>query len=137
MKTLFLLKMLLLLCVLTTCCGQKPEPKMVRLKEATDKHEIVFFYHKQISYEARQDFENRTFWRQKEDGGYEASLGTFEHLGIKNSGYVGSAVGFREEATSEQIAEAVRLLKASPLVYRVYENIAPNDIHNLETSTKK
>jgi hypothetical protein len=132
MKTFLPLKLFLILIISQiSSCGRQPESRMVELKGPEEKKDIVFFYNKNVSHQEQQDFQNNTFYRSTENG-YQVILRISSWMRVENSGYIGFSIEFREEATAEHKAEAIRLLKASPLIYRVYENIAPNDIKALD-----
>jgi hypothetical protein len=47
---------------------------------------------------------------------------------VRVGNHVGYAIQFERDATSDQIAKLRSLVTSSPIVWRIYEDIAPSDI---------
>ena len=63
--------------------------------------------------------------------GYYPRDGVKAVFGIDKNGYEGFGIAFRPEATKEQREDIKKLLKESPVIYKVYENVVPNEIKDL------
>jgi hypothetical protein len=116
---------------LLTSCGY-PETPMVKLKGPDDKVELVFFYKKGVSYEEKQGFENNILHKSDPNGkGYASQEGVSGEFFVRHSDYEGYAVEFYPNATSEQRNKLKKALESSPIVYKVFENVIPNQIQDL------
>ncbi len=47
------------------------------------------------------------------------------------NGFEGESINFKPNATEEQKALIKKRVSESPLIYKVYENVVPNQIKNL------
>jgi len=47
---------------------------------------------------------------------------------IRNGGYEGVGITFAKDATLEQREQLKRAIESSPIVYKVFENVVPNEI---------
>ena len=52
-------------------------------------------------------------------------------LSIRNSDFEDYAINFSKDATPEQRKRLKKAIEVSPIVYRVYEDIVPNEIKDL------
>jgi hypothetical protein len=94
------------------------------------KVELLFFYKKDSSMEARDHFYKNVLNKQVE-GGHLPRDGVQALFGIDRNGYEGFGITFRPEAAEEQREDIKKRLKESPIIYKVYENVVPNQIKDL------
>jgi len=123
---------LIAICFQLTSCGY-PESPMVRHNGPDDKVGLVFFYKKGIGYEEKQLFENNVLHTPHPEGrGYYLQEGISGVFLVRNSGYEGYAVEFYPNATPEQHEKLRKAIEESKIVYRIYENVVPNEIKDLD-----
>jgi hypothetical protein len=94
------------------------------------KVELLFFYKKEATYEQRTYFYENILMRNTDRGSYMRD-GVQASFGIDRNGYEGFGITLRPEVTQEQREDIKRHLKESPIVYKVYENVVPNEIKDL------
>ena len=127
MKLFLILQLIVVgVCFQSTSCGY-PETPMVRLKGPNDKVELVFFYKKGTSYEEKQSFENNILHTPSPKG-YALQEGVSGQFAVRNSDYEGYAIEFYPSATPEQREQLKKAIESSPIVYKVFENVVPNEI---------
>ena len=132
MKTFLILQFIIAgLSLLISSCGY-PETPMVKLKGPNDKVELVFFYKKGMSYEEKQFFENNILHKPDPDGkGYNLQQGVAGEFLVRTSDYEGYAIEFYPNTSLEQCEQLKKAIELSPVVYKVYENVVPNEIKDL------
>ncbi|MGB7070788.1 MAG: hypothetical protein WBD22_14940 [Pyrinomonadaceae bacterium] len=112
-------------------CGY-PETPMIRLRGPNDRMELVFFYKKDTGYDEREFFEHNILHIPDADGkGYDLQEGVSGEFSVRNADYEGHAIEFYPNARPEQREKLKQAIKESPIVYRVYENVVPNEIKDL------
>ena len=134
MVTKLITKFLLLtfVCGLSLACGRENNNNDVQTIFTTDsKVELLFFFKKDSSTEARDNFYENILNQPHPRGGYIPREGIQATFGVDRNGYEGFGFKFRNDATSKQRNDIKKLLEDSALVYRVYENVAPNEINDL------
>ena len=109
-------------------CGKSNESK--EIFDIDKKVELLFFYKKDSSEEARRNFYENVL-NKPVDGGHWPREGVQALFGIDRSGYEGFGITFRPEATRAQREEIKKILTESPLIYKVYENVLPTAITDL------
>ena len=134
---LILPALILLLFFQTSSCSHRNDDPIVKWKGPNDRVELVFFYKKEVSYEEKQAFENNVLHKAHPSGkGYDSQEGVAGEFSVRNSNYEGYAIEFYPNATGEQREKLKKAIKESPIVYRVYENVVPNEINALPSSEK-
>jgi hypothetical protein len=133
MKTFLIFPMILLVSLFySSSCNYRKDDPIVKWKGPNDKVELVFFYKKSASYEEKQFFENNILHKPHPQGkGYDLQEGVSGEFFVRNSGYEGHAIEFYLNATPEQRERLKTAIESSPIVYRVYENVVPNQIQDL------
>jgi hypothetical protein len=122
----------------TSSCNQRENSPIIKSKGPSDKVELVFFYKKSASYEEIQFFENDILHKPRPDGrGNDSQAGVLGEFFVRNSDYEGHAVEFYPNATPEQRENLKNVIKESPVVYKVYENVVPNEINDLPEAKKE
>ena len=121
---------LILLCIQSISCGY-PETPMRQLRGPNDKVELVFFYKKGTTYEAKRFFEDNIVHKPNLDGkGHALQEGVTGLFSIRNSDFEGFAIEFSPQA-SEERQKLKKAIEQSPIVYKVYEDVVPNQIKDL------
>lgn len=109
------------------------EPKqdgVVEFFNINGKNDLLFFYTKDSTYEQRKYFDENILNKNTDRGHYfrDGVQGLF---GIDKDGYEGFAIKYKAKATKEQKDEIINILKNSPIVFRVYENVKLDEINDL------
>jgi hypothetical protein len=94
------------------------------------KVELLFFFRKDSS-KAEQDYLYENIVNKQVEGGQFPRDGAQALFGIDRNGYEGFGITFRPEATKEQREDINKRIKESPIIYKIYENVVPNQINNL------
>lgn len=109
-------------------CGY-PETPMIKLKGPEDRNDLVFFYRKDATYEQKEHFQNTVTHKPHPEGkGYYLQDGVIDLFIVRNSDFEGYAINFSKNATPEQREKLKRAIESSPIVYKVFENVVPNEI---------
>jgi hypothetical protein len=98
-----------------------------------DPHSVVFFFKKGTTYEQRESFDKSVIsYPDPEGKGFYLQEGISSTLYIRNSGYEGFAIQFSPQATPEQRERLKKNIRESSIVYKVYENVVPSEIKDLD-----
>jgi hypothetical protein len=108
-------------------CGY-PETPIIRLKGPGDENDLVFFYRRDATYEQKELFQNTVIHKLDPNRGYRLQDGVIDLFLVRNSDYEGYAINFSKDATLEQREQLKRAIESSPIVYKVFENVVPNEI---------
>jgi len=101
---------------------------MIRLKGPGDENDLVFFYRRDATYEQKELFQNTVIHKLDPNRGYRLQDGVIDLFLVRNSDYEGYAINFSKDATLEQREQLKRAIESSPIVYKVFENVVPNEI---------
>jgi hypothetical protein len=94
--------------------------------------ELVFFFKKGVSADEIFEFQRTVIGIPNEkNSGYASLPGMMTTVAIEINGYDGEAINFKPNATEEQKAFVKKRVVESPLIYRVYENVVPDEIKDL------
>ena len=112
-----------------SACQQKPDDSIVKWADPTDKIPIVFYFKKGTTNDEINYFLDNVIGHQRADGRGTDFLGgmqgTFQ---VRNQDYEGYAIELRKNITQEERENILRAINNSPLVYKVFENVVPNEI---------
>ena len=123
---------LLALCFQATSCTHRPAEKWVKMTGPNDPVSLVFFFKKGTTYEQKESFDKTVITYPHPKGkGYYLQDGIAGRFNVVNSGYEGYAIQFSTDATHEQRERLKKNIRESPIVYKVYENVAPSEIKDL------
>lgn len=112
-------------------CGYQDTP-MIELKGPDDVNDLVLFYKKDATYEQKEFFQNNVIHKPHPEGlGYELQDGVIDLFSIRADDYEGYAINFASKAGAERRATLKKAIESSPVVFRVYENVVPNQISDL------
>ena len=124
-KPVLILLSLTLTVLQTQSCSKQEEVQ--EIFSLNSKVELLFFYKKESSKEAQNSFYEKVL-NKPVAGGYWPRDGVRATFGVDVNGYEGFGISFSKDATDEQKSGIKRLIKESPIVYKVYENVEPNEI---------
>jgi hypothetical protein len=96
------------------------------------KVEMLFFFKKDSSKVDREEFYENVLNQPHPGGGYWPRSGVKATFGIHRDGYEGFGFLFFADASEQNKEDLRRLLLESTLIYRVYENVVPNEIDDLK-----
>ncbi len=97
--------------------------------------ELVFFFKKEVSRDEISEFQRTVIGIPNEkNSGYASLPGMMTVAAIEISGYDGEAINFKPNATEEQKAFVKKRIVDSALIFRVYENVVPEEIKDLPGS---
>lgn len=117
---------------LTQACNREnPNAEIEEVFNIDSKVDLLFFFKKESSQQARDHFFESVLHQPHPGGGYWSRDGIKATFGIDRNGYEGFGFKFLPNATEYQRNEIKRLLKESDVVYKVYENVVPNEINDL------
>ena len=112
------------------CSCYPPNQPMVRFGPDV-KSSLVVFYKKGTAYKEIGEFQRTVIGVPDQKGG-ETSLPGMVSVTLINKGeYRGEAIEFRPDATDEQKAFVKERVRESQIVYKVYENVVPDEIDDL------
>jgi len=93
---------------------------------------LVFFFKKGTTSDEILEFQRTVIGISNEKtAGYASLPGVMTTVAIEVNGYNGEAINFKPNATEEQRAFVKNRVVESPLIYRVYENVVPDEIKDL------
>jgi hypothetical protein len=93
--------------------------------------ELLFFFKKDASRE-NKDYFYENILMENSTRGYYPRDGVQAVFGIDRNGYEGFGIKFRRDSTEQQRKDVKQRLIESPLVYKVYEDVVPSEIKDLE-----
>lgn len=116
-----------------TSCNKQSQSPMIRMKGSGDKMELVFFYKKNTSYEEKKFFHDNILNLPDQSGkGYSFPDGVSAQTFVRISDYEGYAIEFYSNVPAEQRQRLKKTIEEYPIIYRVYENVVPNEIKDLD-----
>ncbi len=98
------------------------------------KASLVIYFKVGVADEQIDDFWHNVLSRPHPQGrGYYHRTGVSETMRLLPvQGHEGIAITFSEDATQGQRYEVKQDINSSPIVYKVLENVAPNDVKKLD-----
>ena len=122
---------MLMICLQLVSCGY-PEAPTVKLKGPNDINDLVFFYKPEATHQQKELFQNSILHKaDPEAKGYDLPDGVIDLMYVRQDGYEGYALNFSKNAPPQQQEMLKLAIQRSPIVYKVYENVAPSQIKNL------
>ena len=97
------------------------------------KASFVIYFNRSVTPEQINDFSKNVLSRARSDGrGDHLSEGVRTFLRASSvDGHEAIAITFFPNATAQQRESLIRDVKASPLVYKVLEDVAPDEVKKL------
>lgn len=108
-------------------CNKDKQEEVTEFFNIDSKVELLFFYKKEATYEQRKYFDENILMKPVK-GGHWVRDGVQTVFGIDKNGYEGFGITFRPNATKEQREDIKKRLEESPIVYKVFENVVPNEV---------
>lgn len=121
----------LIIFVLTSisACQQKIDDPIVKWSNPSDKIPIVFYFKKETTNDEINYFLDNVNGHQRADGrGTDLLDGMKGRFLVRNQDYVGYGIELRNNITQEQRENILKAINNSPLIYKVFENVIPNEI---------
>jgi hypothetical protein len=115
-------------------CDRSKKSSDERVKFGPDKFtSLVVFFKKEATREQIETFYKDVISAYRPNlKGYDLPDGVALRYLIRNGDYEGVGITFSTDATPEQREQLKKAVKESPIVYRVYENVVPNEIKDLD-----
>ena len=130
MKNSLILHVLLLILIFQfPSCRQQEEEVMVRWKGNNDVNDLVFIFKKGITYEQKQEFQDKILYKPNNGRGQALQDGVADQtVGIIAGSYDGGIINFSANATIAQREKLKKAIESSPAVYKVFVHVVPNEI---------
>jgi len=113
----------------------RAQDKWVNMRGPNDPTSIAFFFMKDATYEQKDTFQRTILHKPHPEGkGYDLQDGIAGLFSLRNSGYEGFGINFSTDATPEERERLKKNVQNSPIVYKVYENVVPSQIGNLQSN---
>lgn len=94
--------------------------------------EVVLFFKKGTTSDEIFEFQRTVIGiPNANSSGYSSLPGMMSVVKVEVNGFEGEAINFKPNATEEQKAFVKKRVTESPVVYKVYENVVPNEIKDL------
>jgi hypothetical protein len=93
--------------------------------------DLVYFFKKGTTDDQIFEFGRTTVGIPNGSSGESFLPGIMTTVRITVNGFVGEALNFKPNATAEQKAFVKKRVSESPLIYKIYENVVPNQIRDL------
>lgn len=114
----------------SSCRAQQDE--RINVMSPDVRAELVFFFKEGTDWEEILEFNRTVIGIPARNGtGYSSLPGMMTTVKIEINGYEGEAINFQPNATEEEKAFVKKRVKESPLIYRIYENVVPDEITDL------
>ena len=114
----------ILLVAFLSACQKKVSDEMIRSSPDL-KVPIVFYFKKGITPEQINHFSNTVIGYPHPGGGYSLLKGIKIKGSVRNQDYEGFSLDRIDENERQNILQAIN---SSPLIYKVFENVIPNEI---------
>lgn len=112
-------------------CDKDPHDFQMRRSSLSDLNSLVVFFKKETTQSQINAFLNNELSVMRPDGTH-ASLEGIAFIGsVRIDNYEGYGINFSTVATSDQRERIKKIIKDSPIVFKLYENVVPNEIKDL------
>lgn len=110
----------------------QPQDNRINVMSPDVNAKLVFFFKKGTTSDEILEFHRTvTGIPAQSNSGFSDLPGIMTSVRIIVSDFEGEAINFQPSATEEEKAFIRKRVSESPLVYKVYENIVPNEIKDL------
>ncbi len=125
---------LLLILAQTNACQSRNKNKTQEIFNVNKKVELVYFFKKDVSSDDKksflQEFADKFLLIPTREG-YIPGEVVKADFGIDKNGYKGFGIRFEPDAKKEQKEEVKNYIMKSPLIFRIYQDVVPNEIDDL------
>jgi len=109
-------------------CGPNISDKMY-YSGPDRESDIVFYFKKNTTNDQVNDFlNNKLSDPDPRPGGHWPKPGVADTFLVRTQDFEGYAITLTADVTDEQRQTILRVLNESPLIYKVFENVTPNEI---------
>lgn len=136
-------KLLLIFTICFGCFGcaqscQAQRDDRINVMGPDVRAELVLFFNRDVDWKEILEF-NRTVIGIPGPNGtdYSSLPGMMTKVKIDRDGFEGEAINFQPDATDDEKAFVKKRVSESPLVYKIYENVVPNQINDLNPNSKR
>ena len=127
MKFIFLILSIFVL-TSVSACQQKVVDEWVKMNP-DQKVDILFYFKKDTKNDDVNYFLNNVISTPREDGrGYSSMEGTQAMFLVRTQDFEGYAIKLFESAKPEERENILKAINSSPSIYKVFENVVPNEI---------
>jgi hypothetical protein len=130
----------LLALVQTQSCQTHKEDKVQEIFDVNKNVEFLYFFKQDVSISEKEVFSKKfddKFLLIPTSEGYVPGNTVKAVFGIDKNGYEGFGIKFEPHAKKEQKEEVKKYIVESPLIFRVYENVVPDNIDDLPATTRQ
>ncbi len=128
MKFIFLVLSIFVLAS-ASACQQKVNDPIGKWADPSDKIPVVFYFKKGTTNDEINYFLDNVIGHQRADGrGTDLLDGMQGDFSIRTQDYDGHAIELRNNVTPEQRENILKAINNSLLIYKVFENVVPNEI---------
>jgi hypothetical protein len=92
------------------------------------KSDIVFYFNRGTTNDQINNFLDNQLSDPQPSGGHWSKPGVEATFMVRAQDFEGYAITLRPNVTDEERESILGVLDNSPLIYRVFENVTPNDI---------
>lgn len=122
---------LLLFAFQSQSCG--PESKKINRMGPDEQADLVYFFNKGTTPDQISVFQRTIVGIPNETGtGYQSLPGEMTNVAVRIDGFDGQALRFQPDATNEQKSFIRDRVYASSLIHKIYENVVPSQIKDLD-----
>ena len=119
----------------SSCQAQRDE--RINVMSPDVPAELVFFFKKETDWKEILEFNRTVIGIPAPNGtGYSSLPGMMTKVKIDVDGFEGEAINFQPDASDEEKAFVKKRVQGSPLVYKIYENVVPREISDLNPDRK-
>ena len=118
-----------------SCQAQQDDRKIDMSPDA--RAELVLFFKRETDWKEILEFNRTVIGNPAPNGnGFSSLPGMMSVVKIDIDGFEGEAINFQPDASDEEKAFVRKRVLDSPLVYKIYENVVPSEITDLNPNRK-
>lgn len=130
---------LFLVVVFSIACSSQHPPNndddIIRMGP-NERADLVLFFKRGTDWKEILEFNHSVIGIPNKSGsGFQSLPGMMSKIKIQIYGFEGEAINFKPNATDEEKTFLKKSVEASPLVYKIYENVIPEAINDLHESS--
>ncbi len=115
-------------CLIFQISSSINQNEKIEFYNVSKKTDLVFFFKKETTKEQRQYFHENILMKKSDEGDYWSRDGVRTYFGLEKEGYKGGGINFFPNATQKQKKDIRERIKKSSYIYKIYENVVPNNI---------
>ena len=125
---------LLTICFQSNSCVPQSQDKWIEMGGPAHNTNVLVFFKKDTKHEQIEGFYNTVLSKSSPYGkntGLDFRDGIASRFRVLNNGYEGVGINFSIDAYINEREQLKKDIRQSPIVYKVYENVIPNEIKEL------